>query len=70
MANAAFNRTKNVFVSKLDLNIRNKLVKCYIWSKAFYGAENWTFRIVNHKYVENFEMWCRRRMEKPVELIV
>jgi hypothetical protein len=23
----------------LDLNLRKKLVKCYIWSMALYGAE-------------------------------
>ena len=25
-------------VSKLDLNLRKKLVKCYVWSMALYGA--------------------------------
>jgi hypothetical protein len=39
-AKAAFNK-KNLFSSKQDLNLRNKLVKCYIWSIALCGAENW-----------------------------
>jgi hypothetical protein len=30
MAKAAFNKKKNLFTSKLDLNLRKKLVKCYI----------------------------------------
>jgi hypothetical protein len=30
---------KNLFTSKLDLNLRKKLVKCYVWSMALYGAE-------------------------------
>jgi hypothetical protein len=38
MAKAAFTRKKNLFTSKLDLNLRMKLVKCYIWSIALYGA--------------------------------
>ena len=38
MAKAAFNK-KTLFTSKLDLNLRKKLVKCYIWSMALYGAE-------------------------------
>jgi hypothetical protein len=42
MAKAAFNNKKNLFTSKLDLNLRKKLVKCYIWSIALYGAETWT----------------------------
>jgi hypothetical protein len=39
MAKAAFNKKKTVFTSKLDLNLRKKLVKCYIWNTALYGAE-------------------------------
>jgi hypothetical protein len=46
MAKAAFNNKKNLFTSKLDLNLRKKLVKCYIWSTALYGAETWTLRKV------------------------
>ena len=39
MANAAFSKKKTLFTSKLDLNLRKKLIKCYIWSMASYGAE-------------------------------
>jgi hypothetical protein len=35
MAKAAFNK-KTLFTSKLDLNIRKKLVKCYIWAWALH----------------------------------
>jgi hypothetical protein len=44
---AEFNKKKTLFTSKRDLNLRKKLVKCYIWSIALCGAE----------------MWCWRRME-------
>jgi len=43
MAKTAFNE-KNLFTSKLDLNLGKKLAKCYIWSIAVYGAETWTLR--------------------------
>jgi hypothetical protein len=43
---------------------RKKLVKCYIWSIALYGAETWALRAVDQKHLENLEMWCWRRMEK------
>jgi len=46
------------------LKLRKKPVKCYIWSKALYGAETWTLRAVDQKHLESFEMWCCRRMEK------
>jgi len=29
-----------------------------------YGSETWTLRKVDDKYLENFEMWCWRRMAK------
>ena len=35
----------------------------YGWITASYGAENWTLRKVDQKYLESFEMWCWRRME-------
>jgi hypothetical protein len=44
--------------------LRKKLVKCYVWSIALYGAETWTLRAVDQKHLECFEMWCWRRMEK------
>jgi hypothetical protein len=64
MAKAAFTNKKTLFTSKLDLNLRKKLVKCYIWSIALYVAEMWTLQKVDPKYLESFEMWCWRRMEK------
>ena len=42
----------------------SNLVKCYVWSIALYGAETWTLRTIDKKYLESFEMWCWRRMEK------
>ena len=64
MAKAAFNKKKNIYTSILDFNLRKKLVECYIWSMALYGAETWTLRAAEQKHLENFEMWCWRRMEK------
>ena len=30
----------SLFTRKLDLNLKKKLVKCYIWSMALYGSRN------------------------------
>jgi len=38
MAEAAFNKKKTLFTRKIDLNFRKILAKCYIWSRALYGA--------------------------------
>ena len=42
MAKAAFNKKRALFTGTLDLELRKKLVKCYIWSIALYGAETGT----------------------------
>jgi hypothetical protein len=64
MAKAAFNKKRTLFTRTLDLELRKKLVKCYIWSIALYGAEIWTLWAVDQKHLESFEMWCWRSMEK------
>ena len=64
MAKAAFKKKKNLFTRKLDLNLRKRLVRCYVWSIALYGAETWMLRATDRKHLESFELWCLRRMEK------
>jgi hypothetical protein len=64
MAKATFNKKRALFTSKIDLELRKKLVKCYILNIVLYGAETWTLRAVDQKHLGSFEMWCWRRMEK------
>ena len=57
MEKAAFKKKKKkktLFTSTLDLNLRKKLVKCYIWSIALYGAETGTVRAADKKHLESF----------------
>jgi hypothetical protein len=54
MAKAAFNKKGVVFNIKMDLELRKKIVKWYIWSIALYGAETWTLQAVDQKYLESF----------------
>ena len=64
MGKAAFNKNRTLFTSTFDLELRKKLVKCYVWSIALYGAEALTLRAVDQKHLESLEMWSWRRMEK------
>jgi hypothetical protein len=48
--------------SKLGLKLRKKLVKCYIWSIALVPRLGCVG--LDQKYLESFEVWCWRRMEK------
>jgi hypothetical protein len=54
MVKAAFDKNEGLFTSKLDLNLRNKL-ELHL-SIALYGAEIWTLREVDRKYLKRFEM--------------
>jgi len=64
VAKTAFNKKRTLIPSTLDLELTKKLVKCYIWSMALYGAETWMLWAVDQKQLGSFEMWCWRRMEK------
>ena len=46
---------KTLFTNNLDLNLRNQLVKSFIWSIAVYGADPWT--------LGSFEVRCWGRMD-------
>jgi len=56
MAKATSNKKSTLFTITLDLELRKKLVKCYICSLALYGVETWTLRAVDQKHLESFEM--------------
>jgi hypothetical protein len=56
MAKAAFHKKRTLCTSTLDLELRKKLVKSYVWSIALYGAEIWTHRTMDQKHLESFEM--------------
>jgi hypothetical protein len=57
MAKAVFDKKRTLFTSTLDLELRKKLVKCYVRSIALYVAETWTLRAVDQKHLESFEIW-------------
>jgi hypothetical protein len=64
IAKTSFNKKKTLFDSKLDLNLRKKLLKCFILYIALIGAKTWTLQKVGAVMPRKFGMWCSRRMEK------
>jgi len=64
MVKAAINKDNTLFTSELDFTLREKLVKCYIWSIALYGAKKLDTSESIPAISGKFEMWCWRRMEK------
>ena len=63
MAKEVFNRKRSIFCGPLEKELRKRLVKCFVWSVALYGAETWTLRRNEQTRLEEFEMWTWRRME-------
>jgi hypothetical protein len=64
---AAPNKKKTLFTNKLDLNVRKKLVKYYIWSIALYGAKILTHWKADQKYLKSFEMWYWKEGEDQLD---
>ena len=58
MAKTALSKKKALLTNRLDVNLRMKAINCYVWSRTLCGAETWTLRRVNQKYLGSFEMWC------------
>ena len=46
----------------LYLYIIPSIIFCELY--IMFGAETWTLREADQKYLESFEMWCWTRMEK------
>jgi hypothetical protein len=49
---------RRLFNRKLDFNLGNKRIKCYIWRIILHGVETWTLLKVGHNYLGRFKMWC------------
>ena len=64
IAKETFNRKISLLTSKLNFELKNKLVRCNVWSIALYGSETWTLRKLGRKHFEGIEMLCWRRLEK------
>lgn len=65
LAKDAFSSWHKVLTSRdLCVQLRLKILKCYVWSRLLYGCETWTLKTVMMNRIEAFEMWCYRRMLK------
>ena len=50
--------------SKMNLELKKRIMKCVDWSVALYAAETWTMTQRDRRRLEAFEMWTWRKMEK------
>lgn len=49
---------------EIPMNLRLRVVKCYIWPILLYGAETWSLKAKSLNRIEAFEMWILRRLLK------
>uniref|UniRef100_A0A8D8UV16 Craniofacial development protein 2 n=2 Tax=Cacopsylla melanoneura TaxID=428564 RepID=A0A8D8UV16_9HEMI len=64
-ARAAFVKIKKMLCSRdLSLDLRVRMLKCYVFSVLYYGVETWTLNKECEKRLEAFEMWTYRRMQR------
>lgn len=46
----------------LNLELKMRLLRCYIFSVLFCGVKSWTLTQATQKRLEAFEMWLYRRI--------
>ena len=54
----------SLLTSKLILEFRKKLIRCYDWSNALNSSETWTLWKLERIYLKRFETWYWRRIEE------
>ena len=65
VARQYFFRFKNILTNRdINLRLRMRYVRCYVWSVLLYGMESWTLKRSIINKLEAFEMWTYRRMLK------
>ena len=63
MAKSNFGKMRRILTNlSLGMNIRLRLLKCYVWSTLLYGCEAWNISRVMRRRLEAAEMFFIRRM--------
>ena len=63
-AKSDFWKFKEFLRSNINLNLKKRLLKTYIFSVVGYASEAWTFSKKITDKLHAFEMWCYRRLLK------
>ena len=46
----------------ITLSTNFRLVKGMVFPVVMYGCENWTIKTAEHRRIDDFELWCWRRL--------
>jgi len=52
-----------------DITLPTKvcLVKAMVFPVVMYECESWTIKKAEHRRIDAFELWCWRRLERPLD---
>ena len=52
-----------------DVSLPTKvlLVKAMVFPVVMHECESWTIKKAEHQRIDAFELWCRRRLESPLD---
>jgi len=65
MAKQALNTLDNILRNKnQSVNVRTRVLKCYVWPVLLYGCESWTLTAALIKNLEAGDMWFYRKMQR------
>ena len=63
IAKEKFSELYKLLISKqLSINLRKKMLDCFVYSIFMYGSETWTLTKALENKMNALEMWCLRRM--------
>ena len=59
----------NSILKSRDITLPAKvcLVKAMVFPVVMYGCESWTINKAEHRRIDVFELWCRRRILSPLD---
>ena len=53
----------SIFKSRdITLPTKVRLLKAMVYPVVMYGCESWTVKKIEHRRIDAFELWCRRRL--------
>ena len=58
----------SIFKSRdITLPTKVRLVKAMVYPVVMYGCESWTVKKAEHRRIDVFELWCWRRLLRPLD---
>jgi hypothetical protein len=62
-AKRAFQKKRHILTTNsMDLEVRKRFLKIYVWSITLYGCETWTISAIEKRKLEIFKMRCYHKM--------